>query len=628
MPTPRPFMEYLKDVPIADVHLSRSNPRRSIDEAKLEELRDSIKQAGVQQPLIVRPIPASDSDGGMGFEIVAGERRYRAACDVGLVFVPCIVRDLNDEQMRETQIVENLQRADIHPAEEADAYAAMMEAPELAGEGPALTVEDIAKKVGKPTSYVAARIRLRSLDIDSKLLFIKGHLTVGHALLLARLEIADQERALRFMLNSDPKFDKRPITEIVRKLLNMDKEPELERGPDITDEEWEEELEAERQMNEDAGWQPREVNPQTVSKMLHGRRLIDATEAQLKKWIESNVLLKLATAPWRLDDDQLVPAAGACVDCPKRSGSNAALFSELTSETDVCLDTTCYSAKQDATVKAHKEAAKSHAKADGCAPGGGLLLKISSKHSAAKLEEIAVEGGQVVTCKTVKEGQWVPAGDKSCGNVVKALVVDGADKGKMLEVCADQKCKVHTHQIHQPYQNSFRSDPVKEAAEKEKKQAYVKSESEIRMAIYRQIRAKAKPSLEFIRKLILSSVRQRGAMAICQLFEIPVRTKGEEWEISRDAQTQFAKWLPKATKEQLELLVFDSIHVAYIEVHDYQIKENKQNRQELWALAAQHKVDADKIALAYTKASTNGLVPVKTAKKTPAKKAASKKKVK
>jgi len=425
------------------------------------------------------------------------------------------------------------------------------------------------------------------------------------------------------MLNVDEKYDKRSITEAVRDAMRFHEADGRPVYEDPADQEADEEMEDEADLMA-IGGNGRGEGPRVAKYMHHGRRLVEATEAQLKRWIESNVLLKLASVPWRLDDAELVPAAGACINCPKRSGSNAALFGELTADADVCLDPACFSAKQDATVKVHKEAAKQHAKADGCAPGGGLLLKISSKPSRAPLEEIAVEGGEVVTRKAVKQGQWVPAtedGEASCENTVKALMVDGPDKGKLLWCCADQKCKVHKHDVQKPYSygsSSTRSDPAKEAAEQAKRKIYVESETAIRVAIYRAIRAKVQPSVELIRTVAMKNISEYEAKRICQVLDLPIQTKGDEWDIRRDAAKVLAAYAAKTTEPQLHGLLYDSLNVDAIDVREHNMGRNKESRSELWALAKKHKVDADKIALTFAPAKL--AAPKPAAKKAAARK--------
>jgi ParB/RepB/Spo0J family partition protein len=172
------------DLPIAEIAESPTNPRKRFD--AIEELAANIQQQGIIEPLIVRPHPTRMD----GYELVAGARRLRAAILAGLVDVPCLVRTLSDRDVLEIQISENLARRDVHPLEEADSYAALMAA------DTAYTVDAVAARVGRSTSYVYQRLRLRSLIPDAREAFEQEEITAAHAVRLARLSPADQKKAL------------------------------------------------------------------------------------------------------------------------------------------------------------------------------------------------------------------------------------------------------------------------------------------------------------------------------------------------------------------------------------------------------------------------------------------------
>ncbi len=159
-----------RDFFLCDIDLIRPNryqPRRRFDEADLEELSESIRAQGIIQPLLVR----KDAS---GFEVVAGERRLRAAKRVGLDQVPVVLKDITDAEMLEMSIVENIQREDFNPIEEADAYHRLME--EFG-----LTQDQAARRVGKSRSAVANFLRLRQLSTPIKESIIEGHISMGHA---------------------------------------------------------------------------------------------------------------------------------------------------------------------------------------------------------------------------------------------------------------------------------------------------------------------------------------------------------------------------------------------------------------------------------------------------------------
>jgi ParB/RepB/Spo0J family partition protein len=164
-----------------DIRCSTTNPRKVFDQISLEELAKSIREHGVLQPVIVRP-----SNG--AFELVAGERRVRAARLAGLQEIPAISEERTDAEVVEAQLVENLQRADLHPLDEADGYTRLMKA--------GIGAEQVAKRVGKPVKYVFERLRLMSLIAPAAALFREGKILAGHAVLLARLAPETQKLAI------------------------------------------------------------------------------------------------------------------------------------------------------------------------------------------------------------------------------------------------------------------------------------------------------------------------------------------------------------------------------------------------------------------------------------------------
>lgn len=174
----------VRQVPLAELHESPSNSRRIFDKGELRELAATIKDQGILQPLVVRYLdkPAD------GLEIVAGARRFRAAKLAGLAMVPAIVRELSDEQALEVQAIENLQRAGLHPLEEAVAYQNLVRAGN--------DVARVAERVGRSLPFVYDRIKLLGLTTKAQDLFREGHFELGHAILLARLSPKDQARAL------------------------------------------------------------------------------------------------------------------------------------------------------------------------------------------------------------------------------------------------------------------------------------------------------------------------------------------------------------------------------------------------------------------------------------------------
>ncbi len=153
---------------INEIEPNRDQPRKEFDEAALAELADSIAQHGVLQPLLVRPL----LDG--GYQLVAGERRWRAARMAGLVEVPVVIRSMTDREMMELALIENLQREDLNPVEEAEGYRQLMDAYSL-------TQDDVARIVGKSRPAVANAMRLLALPGEVLTMVRTGELSSGHA---------------------------------------------------------------------------------------------------------------------------------------------------------------------------------------------------------------------------------------------------------------------------------------------------------------------------------------------------------------------------------------------------------------------------------------------------------------
>ncbi|UJW84325.1 ParB/RepB/Spo0J family partition protein [Devosia sp. SL43] len=166
----------VKRLPVEFIIANRANPRRTFNSDQLEELTNSIREKGVMQPLLVRP-----SDDPNVFEIIAGERRWRAAQKAGLHDVPVIVRDVNDKEALELAIIENVQRADLNPLEEAMGYGQLIEQFEY-------TQQDLAQVIGKSRSHVANTLRLLRLPEDVREMVASGTLTAGHARTLITAE--------------------------------------------------------------------------------------------------------------------------------------------------------------------------------------------------------------------------------------------------------------------------------------------------------------------------------------------------------------------------------------------------------------------------------------------------------
>lgn len=256
-------------LPLDLIDASPTNPRTRMNPTLLAELAQSVGKHGVLQPILVRTRDAR-------FEIVNGHRRVRAAQIAGLTEIPAVVRTLSDGEALEIQCIENLQREDLEPLDEAEGY-------ERLHRTHGYSVEEIAEKLGKSRTYVYSRLKLTALCDDVREYLRSGHLTAVTALLVARIPVPSLQ---------------------------------LEAAKDI--------------IADDYG------------------QAMSATEAA--QHIRRRYMLRLQGAPFDAADAKLVPAAGACSKCPKRTGNQPELFGDIT-EHDTCTDPTCFAGKKTAALE-------------------------------------------------------------------------------------------------------------------------------------------------------------------------------------------------------------------------------------------------------------------------------------
>ena len=206
-------------LPISQVESCSSQPRKSFDEASLAELADSIREHGIIQPLTVRKLASGY------YQIIAGERRWRAARIAGLQEVPVIVIEADDRKAAELAMIENLQREDLNPMEEAAGFQSLIETYHM-------TQEEAAKQVGKSRSAVTNSLRLLSLTPAVRQLVEEGKLSAGHARALLPLSPAMQENAANAVVAGGLSVRQ---TEALVKKLSAEKKPEKEPDPQRVD---------------------------------------------------------------------------------------------------------------------------------------------------------------------------------------------------------------------------------------------------------------------------------------------------------------------------------------------------------------------------------------------------------
>ena len=338
-------------LPLSRLHESPTNPRRVFDEVKLLELAESLRVQGLIQPIVARP----NAD---GFEIVAGARRYRAAQLAELTEIPTRVVTLTDEQALEWQLIENSQRVDVHPYEEAQGFQRLLDLP-------GYDVAALAEKTGKSESLVYARLALLQLIPEVAEAFQQERITASHASLLARLPQDRQKDAFE-------------------KCWRMD-------------------------------WQDTEPH------------LLPAK--YLSAWIANNVYLPLDQAPFDREDSSLNPDAGACSSCPRRSGFNVSLFSDVSG--DQCMDSDCYHVKLSAHVQREISVKPE-------------LVQIETAFRNTKDRHPGtLSRNEYTDLDALKEEGEDAEAVTPCEASKTAIVVYGEGAGTTRTVCTDPNCPVH-----------------------------------------------------------------------------------------------------------------------------------------------------------------------------------------
>ncbi|MDB4897268.1 MAG: ParBc, ParB-like nuclease domain [Firmicutes bacterium] len=202
MEVPEQEGEHIQDIEVSAIVGNAKQPRKAFDQVKLDELASSIREHGVVQPIVVRPK-------GTGYEIVAGERRWRAAKQAGLSKIPALVREFSEAQVMEIALIENLQRQDLNPVEEAEAYHLLMDEFQL-------TQDDLAKRLGKSRPQIANTLRLLQLSPVARAEVESGRLTMGHAKVLLGVPSEDEQSTLATRI-AEEGLSVREIEDVIRR---------------------------------------------------------------------------------------------------------------------------------------------------------------------------------------------------------------------------------------------------------------------------------------------------------------------------------------------------------------------------------------------------------------------------
>ncbi len=457
-----------RSLPIAMLTESTANPRRMFEDQHLKELAESIRSQGVLSPLLVRPLNERS------FEIVAGARRYRAAQMADVDTVPVRIVHLTDAEALEMSIVENLQRRDVHPMEEASGFRALLNLEE-----PKYSIEQISARTGKTPAYVAARLKLTELAEKVVEAFYKDEIGVGHALLLAKLQPTQQEQALAACFKEDWSGGGRKARRILLPVRN------------------------------------------------------------LQFWIESNILLILKDAPFDKRDAQLVPSAGSCADCPKRTGHNKLLFSELGKQ-DACTSPDCYQSKVEAHV-AKVIAAKPE------------IVQISTAYGKQQEGSPTLPRNKYVAIRQEKPNtkeEAIRPEYKTCRHTTEAIVTEGSEVGTIQKVCANPACP-----IHHPKQSTSHDETWKVEQEKQRREQAIANATGIRVlsAVGAAVPVRLmKRDLLFVLEKLISLMDENRLVMLARQHGI--RQKRDDGGVAKT----FAAYLRRADEGTLSRLLVEA----------------------------------------------------------------------
>lgn len=193
---------------INEIRPNSSQPRKDFDDEAICELANSIKEKGILQPLVVRNIER-------GYEIIAGERRWRAAQRAGVTKVPVIIKEASDREVMELALIENLQREDLNPIEEAVAYQQLIDEFEM-------THEEISRQIGKERSTITNQLRLLKLPEEAKAALIAGDITAGHARAILSIESPEEARQALSAIKKQ-RLSVRNTEQLIKKISNRKK---------------------------------------------------------------------------------------------------------------------------------------------------------------------------------------------------------------------------------------------------------------------------------------------------------------------------------------------------------------------------------------------------------------------
>jgi len=449
---------------------SKRNSRKVFDAKAQADLVESIKRYGVLSPLIVRPVGNAGK-----YEIIAGARRFRASGEAGLKEVPCRVVKVENDTALEVIVVDNLQRENVHPLEEAESFRELLDLSEGDMEG-------LCNTVSKKPAYVTKRLALLNLSDKGKKMYLAGKMTEGHAVLLARLQPKDQKEATEFLENEG------------------------------------------------------------------------SSVSGLKDWIESELLMEIVKAPWDKADPALVPKAGPCTTCPKRTSVSKELFDDV-KVGDRCTDGECFKGKMQAHIANLEKSLK----------GSGHKVYGIYKGYRSKAESGAL-----------LQGHWTELKKKTdiCERAAIGIFLDSERAGRFIDICpVPDNCKIHGRR-------TMHGDNDAQRERMRKEMRAQRLDAEVRLRLFKLVYEKHGP-LAIEDKMVLA---EHGFNRLWFAAKVRLcKAMGIEPKISKhghkDFETPFAEMLKDISKEA----TLDKVLVAISMAGDLDPKAGDPKNIDLYA---------------------------------------------
>ena len=452
--------DQIKMLKRAEIRPSPFNPRKSFDQPALEELALSIKEKGLIEPLVVRP--AAKKNGKVRYELVVGERRWRAAAIADVCTLPAIVRELTDAEVLEVMVIENVQRQNLEPLDEAEGYRALLDRGQY-------DVETLSQRIGRSASYVYQRLKLTELIAPAKERLRADEITAGHAILIARLQPADQKEALAFLF------------------------------------------------------------------AFYGDRGNIPSVRSLRRWLDGQLHLTLSSAAFSKKDAELYPKAGACTACPKRSGAQPELFADIEKK-DVCIDRACFNKKLDRYLERQREELEA---------SGESFLLIGDQWS--------YYGAEKVKGALARSEYEVLTKKKRCESAVKALRVDGPQRGTVESVCPKKsKCKTHWPWESQRGDGGY---TARQRAEDRKRKKKLAVQTRIFEAVRDRLKKPGRPEREIVARRFFDRLMQEDQKRLFGVIGLEAVVVKSHGYTSRDFHKPFATHIAEASGPELERIL-------------------------------------------------------------------------